>query len=60
MFSWDNKESGIDAKENPIIYRKIQIGDDYIIASGKNLWELVEKLDEMVLMIPNGELHDVI
>lgn len=47
-----------DASGNPIVYGKIKIGDGYIIASARDQWELGEKLDEMVLMVLDYDIHN--
>lgn len=46
-----------DADGNPVVYGKIKVNDGYIYASAKDQWELGEKLDDMVLMILDNELH---
>jgi hypothetical protein len=39
-----------DENGDPIVYGKIKINDGYIIANGKDQWELGDKLDELVLI----------
>jgi len=46
-----------DAEGNPVVYGKIKVGAGYIYATGKDQWELGEKLDQMVVMILDGNLH---
>jgi len=46
-----------DAEGNPVVYGKIKVGAGYIYATGKDQWELGEKLDQLVVMIINSNLH---
>ena len=41
-----------------IVWGNIKINEGYIIANGKDQWELGEKLDDMVLMILDNSLHE--
>lgn len=43
-----------DKNDNPIVYGKIKVNDQIIQASGKDQWELGEKLDELVLYALNN------
>jgi len=46
-----------DADGNPVVFGKIKVNDTIIEASAKDQWELGEKLDDMVLMILDNNLH---
>jgi len=46
-----------DAEGNPVVYGKIKVGAGYIYATGKDQWELGEKLDQLVVMIIDSNLH---
>ena len=46
-----------DADNNPIVYGKIKVNDGYIYASAKDQIELGKKLDQLVVMILDGNLH---
>ena len=46
-----------DDNDNPIVYGKININDGHIIATANDQWELGDKLDELVLMILDYDLH---
>jgi hypothetical protein len=48
---------GTIRRSEGIVYGNIKVNDGYIIANGKDQWELGEKLDEMVLMILDFGLH---
>jgi len=47
-----------DVNGNPVVYCKIKIGNGYIYATAPNQWELGKKLDEMVLLILDYNLHE--
>ena len=47
-----------DGDGNPVVYGRIKVNDGYIIASASSQFELGEKLDELVLMILDGGLHE--
>lgn len=47
-----------DEDENPIVYGKIIVNDGHIIATASDQWELGDKLDELVLMILDHDLHN--
>ena len=47
-----------DENGNPIVFGKIKVNDCYIYASAPDQWELGAKLDEMVLMILDYDLHN--
>jgi len=46
-----------DENGNPIVFGKIKVNDCFIFASASDQWELGEKLDEMVLLILDYDLH---
>lgn len=46
-----------DIEDNPIIYGKIKVNDGHIYATGKDQWELGNKLDELVILIIKYGLH---
>ena len=57
---WDNCfhgtiERSTDDNGDPIVYGKIKVNDKIIQATGKDQWELGEKLDELVLVALNGD-----
>ena len=47
-----------DGNGNPVVYDKIKIGSGYIYATAPDQWELGKKLDEMVLLILDYDLHE--
>ncbi len=48
-----------DENGNPIVYSKIKVNDCVIYASAPDQWELGDKLDEMVLLILDYNLHKI-
>lgn len=46
-----------DADGNPIVYGKIKVNNGYIIASAKDQWELGDKLDTIVLLVLDYNIH---
>ncbi len=46
-----------DDEGNPVVYGKIKIGEGYIIARAKDQWELGEKLDVIVFLILEYNIH---
>ena len=50
-----------DENENPVVRGKIliknEIHDGYIYAMAEDQWKLGEKLDELVIMVVDKELH---
>jgi len=46
-----------DSDGNPVVYGKIKVKDGYIYATASDQWELGEKLDEIVLLILDYDLH---
>ena len=46
---WDNCFYGTITRGNGVVHGNIKMGNGYIIACGKDQWELGEKLDELVL-----------
>ena len=50
---------GHDVNGNPVVYGKIKVNDGYIYATASLQWELGEKLDEMVLLILDYDLHNM-
>jgi len=48
-----------DENGNPIVYGKIKVNDCIIYASAPDQWELGDKLDEMVLLILDYDLHNI-
>jgi len=47
-----------DENGNPVVYGKIKINDCFIYASAPNQWELGTKLDQLVLLILDYDLHN--
>lgn len=47
-----------DDNENPVVFGKIDVNDCEITATAKDQWELGDKLDELVLMILDHDLHE--
>lgn len=47
-----------DEDENPIVYGKIKVNNGHILATGKDQWELGNKLDELVVLILDHDLHE--
>jgi len=59
---WDRCFHGTIRRErdddgNPIVIGKIKVNDGFIYATAKDQWELGEKLDDLVLMILDYNLH---
>jgi len=54
----EKDENGQECLVRSKIYVKTQNHDGYIIAIAENQWVVGEKLDELVLMILDKELHD--
>ena len=50
---------GVDLNGNPFVYGKIKVNDGFICARASDQWELGEKLDEMVLLILDYDLHNI-
>lgn len=48
-----------DTMGNPVVYGKIKVNDCYIYAMASDQWELGEKLDELVLLVLNANLHQI-
>ena len=46
-----------DANSNPFVFGKIKVNNGYVIARANDQWELGEKLDELVIMILDHDLH---
>jgi hypothetical protein len=46
-----------DENGTPIVYGKIKVNDCVIYASAPDQWELGDKLDDMVLLILDYDLH---
>lgn len=44
---------------NPVVFGKININDGHIIATAKDQWELGDRLDELVLLILDHDLHNM-
>lgn len=53
----EKNENGLETLVRGKIHIKNDIHDGYIYAMGKDQWELGEKLDELVLMILDKDLH---
>lgn len=47
-----------DDDGNPIVRSEIKVNKGYILAEGRDQWELGTKLDELVLMVLDKGLHD--
>lgn len=47
-----------DDNGNPVVYGNIKVNDGYIIAMAEDQFELGDKLDELVLMILDHDLHN--
>jgi len=47
-----------DDDGNPVVFGKINVNDCIIYATAKDQWELGDKLDELVLMILDHDLHE--
>ena len=50
---------GYDVNGNPVVYGKIKVNDVIIYASAPDQLELGEKMDEMVLLILNYDMHNI-
>jgi len=48
----------IDEDNKPFVFSKIDVNDGYIIARGNDQWELGDKLDELVLLVLDHDLHE--
>ena len=48
----------IDDDGKSVVYSKIDVNDCEIYATAKDQWELGEKLDDIVLMILDHDLHE--
>lgn len=46
-----------DEDENPFVFSKITVNDGYIIARGTDQWDVGDKLDELVMLILDHDLH---
>ena len=46
---WDNCFHGTITRGKGIVHGRIKMGTGFIVATGKDQWELGEKLDELVL-----------
>jgi hypothetical protein len=46
-----------DADGNPICYSKINIDDGYVCSMGKDQWVLGNRLDELVLLVLDYDIH---
>jgi len=47
-----------DDDGNPVVFGKIKVNDGYIYATAPDQWELGEKLDTIVEMILDYDLHN--
>lgn len=47
-----------DDNENPVVFGKIDVNDCEITATAQDQWKLGEKLDDLVLMILDHDLHE--
>lgn len=47
-----------DDDGNPVVFGKIDVNDCEIQATAKDQWELGEKLDDLVLLILDHDLHE--
>ena len=50
---------GCDTNGHPFAFGKIKVNDVIICASASDQWKLGEKLDEMVLLILDYDLHNI-
>jgi len=50
---------GHDVNGNPVVYGKIKVNDVFIYATAPDQWKLGEKMDEMVLLILDFDLHNI-
>lgn len=50
---------GHDVNGNPIVYGKIKVNDVFIYATASDQWELGEKMDDMVLLILDYDMHNI-
>jgi len=48
----------VDDNDNPVVFGKIDVNDCEIYATAKDQWELGDKLDELVIMILDHDLHE--
>jgi len=60
---WDRNFHGIikrsiDENGIPFVFGDITINNGNIIARGNDQWELGDKLDELVLLVLDYDLHD--
>jgi len=60
---WDRCFHGTIRRErdddgNPVVFGKIDVNDCEILATGKDQFELGEKLDDLVLLILDHDLHE--
>jgi hypothetical protein len=49
---------GTIRREDNVVYGNITVNDGYILATGKDQWELGDKLDELVMFILDHDLHE--
>lgn len=47
-----------DMNDAPVVHGKIKINDGFIYASAEDQWKLGEMLDELVLFVLDGNLHE--
>ena len=50
---------GRDANGNPVVCGKIKVNDGFIYANAPDQFELGEKMDEMVLLILDYDIHNI-
>lgn len=50
---------GFDANGNPVVYGKIKVNDGFIFATASDQYEPGEKLDEIVLLILDYDIHNI-
>lgn len=55
---WDTCFYGTITRGKDIVHSRIEINDGYIIANGKDQWEVGEKLDELVIANLMSKLCD--
>ncbi|MDA3781476.1 MAG: hypothetical protein PF487_14800 [Bacteroidales bacterium] len=47
----------VDEDGNLFVFSKITVNDGYIIARGTDQWDIRDKLDELVMLILDHDLH---
>jgi len=47
-----------DENGNPMVFGDIKVNDGYILANAEDQWALGEKLDQMVILILDKDIHN--